>query len=113
MIEEPSAGAYYASLVAAPVFRDIAEQTMALKEFRGNSTKALAQHQSLQSTPPSPPSDLNSLDQLVGMEASAAVWALERQGYTVSVQGSGRVRQCMGNLQNRKPGQRVTLLLGS
>ncbi|MGA1666093.1 MAG: peptidoglycan D,D-transpeptidase FtsI family protein [Bacteroidia bacterium] len=113
MIEEPSAGAYYASLVAAPVFRDIAEQTMALKEFRGNSTKALAQHQSLQSTQPSPPSDLSSLDQLVGMEASAAVWALERQGYTVSVQGSGRVRRCMGNLQNHKPGQRVTLLLGS
>jgi hypothetical protein len=47
------------------------------------------------------------------MEASAAVWALERQGYIVSVQGNGRVRRFWGNLNSNKPGQRVTLLLGS
>jgi len=112
MIEEPSAGIYYASMVAAPVFRDIAEQTMAIKEYRPNTRPALPQG-SISKEVNANEKRIQKPDDLIGMEASAAVWALERQGYSVSVQGSGRVRRLLGNLKDDKPGQRVTLLLGS
>jgi len=112
MIEEPSAGIYYASMVAAPVFRDIAEQTMAIKEYRPNLRKASLQGRSTTVVEVNE-SPIQSPDELIGMDASAAIWALERQGYIVSVQGNGRVRRFWGNLNSNKPGQRVTLLLGS
>jgi membrane peptidoglycan carboxypeptidase len=112
MIEEPSAGIYYASMVAAPVFRDIAEQTMAIKEYRPNLQRTASQG-AIASTVETTDARIQSPDDLIGMEASAAVWALERQGYLVSVQGNGRVRRFWGNLNSNKPGQRVTLLLGS
>jgi hypothetical protein len=99
-------------MVAAPVFRDIAEQTMAIKEYRPNLRKASLQGRST-SVVEVNESPIQSPDELIGMDASAAIWALERQGYIVSVQGNGRVRRFWGNLNSNKPGQRVTLLLGS
>jgi membrane peptidoglycan carboxypeptidase len=112
MIEEPSAGIYYASMVAAPVFRDIAEQTMAIKEYRPNIQPSIPS-KGISKTVETHEVRVQSPDDLIGMEASAAVWALERQGYLVSVQGKGRVRRFLGNLNSNKPGQRVTLLLGA
>jgi cell division protein FtsI (penicillin-binding protein 3) len=129
MLEDPGGGLYYASQIAAPVFRDIAEQTMAIKEFRqiaGGATTLSNGSLQRQSKDPG-----NFWDQvqgmkvndLLGMDAAAAVWALESKGYRVSLQGIGKVRQCMGlgesdllehgGIPVAKPGQRVMLLLGT
>lgn len=135
MLEDPRGGVYYASQVAAPVFRDIAEQTMAIKEFRRVAAVA--------TTPPGKDSPgsanlarqgtgaggswdrvkVNEVKDLLGSDAASAVWALESKGYRVSLQGSGKVRQCMGlgeststeyrGIPAAKPGQRVMLLLGT
>jgi len=109
MLEEPSNGLYYASQVAAPVFRDIAERTMAVKGYAGRKAdpSALKDGVLARRRP------IRSAEDLVGMDAAAAVWALESRGYRVTVRGTGRVKQCMGVLlSHAKPGQRVMLQLG-
>jgi hypothetical protein len=85
---------------------------MAIKEYRPNLQRTASQGP-ISNTVETTDARIQSPDDLIGMEASAAVWALERQGYLVSVQGNGRVRRFWGNLNSNKPGQRVTLLLGS
>lgn len=140
MLEDPSGGLYYASQVAAPVFRDIAEQTMAIKEFRriqqGVATSFTKVFRSKDSRGSGSLKvqgngngkawnqvDAMKVNDLMGMDAAAAVWALESRGYRVSIQGSGKVRQCMGlggtvsmeygGIPAARPGQRVMLLLGT
>jgi membrane carboxypeptidase/penicillin-binding protein len=130
MLEDPRGGLYYASQVAAPVFRDIAEQTMAIKEFqRIPSTQVVSKNKEprqrggIGSGVEWNKVQLKEVNDLMGMDAAAAVWALESKGYRVSLQGTGKVRQCMGLLEAikngergipaAKPGQRVMLLLGS
>ena len=130
MLEDPRGGLYYASQVAAPVFRDIAEQTMAIKEFQWipssqvvSNTKASTQRKINATKGEWNKGQLGEVTDLMGMDAAAAVWALENKGYRVSIQGTGKVRQCMGltevirngerGIPSAKPGQRVMLLLGS
>ncbi len=130
MLEDPRGGLYYASQVAAPVFRDIAEQTMAIKEFRRIPSTQVASNikapnQGMRNGIEGEWNEvqLNRINDLLGMDASSAVWALESRGYRVSLQGRGKVRQYMGlseattngerGIPAAKPGQRVMLLLGS
>ena len=130
MLEDPRNGLFFASQVAAPVFRDIAEQTMAIKEFRRvpstqvvTNTKVPHQRKVIGAEVEWNKVQLTEVNDLLGMDAAAAVWALENKGYRVSLQGTGKVRQCMGlmgaikngerGIPAAKPGQRVMLLLGS
>lgn len=129
MLEDPRSGLYYASQVAAPVFRDIAELTMATREFqqipsKDNATGPVIASQSIQKVQAHHWGKCNvqEIHDLVGMDGAAAVWALESKGYRVSVQGRGKVRQCtglagtsfadLGGIPDAKPGQRVMLSLG-
>lgn len=130
MLEDPRRGMFFASQVAAPVFRDIAEQTMAIKEFQRIPSMAAdsTNRSSIKTTKQAKGSNWDqvqivAINDLLGMDAAAAVWALESKGYRVSLQGRGKVRRCMGlvesslNGQRRipeaKPEQRVMLLLGT